>query len=361
VPSGRASVEVSSSAVAQGRESIRSAKSGAARIDALDFTKGALVLFMVLYHWLNYFVASQGGFYRYLRFLTPSFIFITGFLISSVYFSKYKIQGWRISWRLMTRGLKILGLFVLLNVLISLLLKNSYDGTVGSHLFSRENLFAIFVSGNTTVAGGKAAAFYVLVPISYLLLLAAGVLVVTGFYQYAFHAAAALSLCAVAALGWMGVESTNLELVAIGLLGAIAGYIPLAQISRVVKHLVWVFVAYLFYLGAITFWDVIYPLQIVGVGLTLMLLYILGSISPEPGWLQRHTILLGKYSLFGYIVQVAILQLLHRGLRPLQVQREVTAVSFILAFALTMASVEAVNWVRSHSPQVNWLYKVVFS
>jgi len=316
---------------------------------------------MVLYHWLNYFVASQGGFYRYLRFLTPSFIFITGFLISSVYFSKYKIQGWRISWRLMTRGLKILGLFVLLNVLISLLLKNSYDGTVGSHLFSRENLFAIFVSGNTTVAGGKAAAFYVLVPISYLLLLAAGVLVVTGFYQYAFHAAAALSLCAVAALGWMGVESTNLELVAIGLLGAIAGYIPLAQISRVVKHLVWVFVAYLFYLGAITFWDVIYPLQIVGVGLTLMLLYILGSISPEPGWLQRHTILLGKYSLFGYIVQVAILQLLHRGLRPLQVQREVTAVSFILAFALTMASVEAVNWVRSHSPQVNWLYKVVFS
>src|SRR5207302_5956026 len=46
------------------------------RLPALDFTKGALVLFMVLYHWLNYFVSTEGDFYRYLRFLTPSFIFI---------------------------------------------------------------------------------------------------------------------------------------------------------------------------------------------------------------------------------------------------------------------------------------------
>ena len=44
---------------------------------ALDFTKGALVLIMVLYHWLNYFYGPRGDVYRYLRFLTPSFIFIT--------------------------------------------------------------------------------------------------------------------------------------------------------------------------------------------------------------------------------------------------------------------------------------------
>lgn len=48
------------------------------RIPALDFTKGALVLTMVLYHWLNYFVGVTGYYYRYLHFLTPSFIFITG-------------------------------------------------------------------------------------------------------------------------------------------------------------------------------------------------------------------------------------------------------------------------------------------
>jgi len=42
------------------------------RIPAFDFTKGTLVLFMVLYHWLNYFYGPQGDIYKYLRFLTPS-------------------------------------------------------------------------------------------------------------------------------------------------------------------------------------------------------------------------------------------------------------------------------------------------
>src|SRR6185295_1822787 len=57
------------------------------RNPALDFTKGALVLIMVLYHWLNYFVSADGFGYRYLRFITPSFIVITGFLVSHIYLS----------------------------------------------------------------------------------------------------------------------------------------------------------------------------------------------------------------------------------------------------------------------------------
>ncbi len=62
------------------------------RIPALDFTKGALVLLMVLYHWINYFVGPEVTYYyKYLRFLTPSFIFIAGFMISNVYLSKYAL------------------------------------------------------------------------------------------------------------------------------------------------------------------------------------------------------------------------------------------------------------------------------
>ena len=63
------------------------------RIWALDFTKGVLVLVMVLYHWLNYFIGSNGFFYRYLLFLPPSFICISGFLISRVYVSRFRITG----------------------------------------------------------------------------------------------------------------------------------------------------------------------------------------------------------------------------------------------------------------------------
>src|ERR1700690_1230692 len=84
------------------------------RNSALDFTKGALVLIMVLYHWLNYFWGPHDN--RYLRFLTPSFIFISGFIISNVYFAKYGVADPQLPKRLIQRGLKILGVFALLNV-----------------------------------------------------------------------------------------------------------------------------------------------------------------------------------------------------------------------------------------------------
>src|SRR5258708_7836003 len=82
-----------------------------ARDNALDFTKGSLVLFMVLYHWLNYFVGIGGRHYDYLRFLTPSFIFITGFMISHILLPRYGTGGSSLPKRLAVRGLKLLGVF----------------------------------------------------------------------------------------------------------------------------------------------------------------------------------------------------------------------------------------------------------
>ena len=88
------------------------------RDTAIDFTKGALVLFMVLYHWLNYFVGPQGQYYDYLRFLTPSFIFITGFMISQIQLRRYENSGRSLSKRLFVRGLKLLLVFLVLNALV---------------------------------------------------------------------------------------------------------------------------------------------------------------------------------------------------------------------------------------------------
>ena len=88
------------------------------RIPALDFTKGTLVLIMVLYHWMNYFVAVDGTAYKYLRFLTPSFTFITGFLISSVYLSRADESRQRTPKRLLLRGLKLFCIVLLLNLAV---------------------------------------------------------------------------------------------------------------------------------------------------------------------------------------------------------------------------------------------------
>ena len=101
-------------------------ENGASRNQALDFAKGILVLFMILYHWINYFVSIGGPVFRYLRFVPPSFIFVAGFLIANVYPAKYELGEIMVYKRLMVRGLKLLTLFTLLNVIANLLFVKSY-------------------------------------------------------------------------------------------------------------------------------------------------------------------------------------------------------------------------------------------
>src|SRR5260370_41218860 len=166
---------------------------------------------MVLYHWLEYFVSATGDFYRYIRFVTPSFIFITGFVISNIYLSKYEITDSRLPKRLLQRGLKILGIFVVLNVVISLLFSQSYAGRILFTSFSVSNLFAIYVTGNTVIEGsGKAAAFYVLVPISYLLLLSAVGFSLGGFFENIFHILFEVFLSGVLFLKFLAFKASNL-------------------------------------------------------------------------------------------------------------------------------------------------------
>jgi hypothetical protein len=92
-----------------------------------------------------------------------------------------------------------------------------------------------------------------------------------------------------------------------------------------------------------------------------MILYWLGQTSDPPGLAARITILLGKYSLFGYIAQIAVLQVLHFGLRYLDSRTVVLGISFLLAFALTILCVVIMDRARSKSVIANKLYGAVFA
>ena len=339
------------------------ATSGATgRIPAFDFTKGVLVLFMVLYHWLNYFYGVEGKIYNYLRFLTPSFIFITGFLISHVHFSKYGIGNSQLSKRLVLRGLKILGLFVLLNLMIGLLFPQSPIRTILFQHRSLAPLYAIFVSGNVYVDGSeKAAAFAILVPIGYLLIISACLSMVCKFFKYGFHVVCGMLLLSILILDLNHMHSVNLELLAIGLLGIVLGYASESEILRFVSYPYLAVFAYFVYLGAITIWEVPFPLRVVGVVLTVTLIYMVGAISRKPGRLGQHIVVLGKYSLFGYVSQIAILQVLHRILNHVNLGIGVLGLSFVAGFALTMMSVEIVDRVRPKSIALDRLYRTVFA
>jgi len=332
------------------------ATSKAPRIPALDFTKGALVLIMVLYHWMNYFWGPQDQ--RYLRFLTPSFIFISGFIISNIYISKYGIADLQLPKRLIQRGAKILGIFFLLNVTRNFLVL----GRSQKQAWSASSLIDIYVLGSH-VGGGqvKAVAFFVLVPISYLLIFSALLLPICRHFRYTFHVVCLLLLVCVVVLNLGGFSISNLELIAIGLLGVLAGYIPIDKVNAAVRHPYLLAVSYLAYLGAISLWNVIYPLQIIGVYLSLMIIYLLGQQSGKPGRVRGSIVLLGKYSLVGYIAQIAILQSLRLGLRRIDSDTVVLGLSFVLAFALTILSVELIDRTRTESTTADRIYKAVFA
>jgi len=71
---------------------------------------------MVLYRWINYFIELQREYCRYLRFLTPSLIFVTEFPFLCIYPSEDNAVDPRLSKREFTRGISILGIFLVPNL-----------------------------------------------------------------------------------------------------------------------------------------------------------------------------------------------------------------------------------------------------
>jgi peptidoglycan/LPS O-acetylase OafA/YrhL len=325
----------------------------AARDSALDFTKGFLVLLMVVYHWFNYFVGPQAHVYKYLRFLTPSFIFLSGFVVANIYLARYDILDKRLTSRLATRGLKIIAIFIVLNALVGGLLPAFRGNWQLSQMLVRRFI-------GTTAPGIKDAAFPVLVPIGQLLLLGAALMVAYRFSRYVVNAACILAFGTVILLRASATVNMNAELIAIGLLGMVFGMIPLPRLISVINRPVILAVAYVLFDLAVHYWGEPYALQVVGVCLNLAIIYLVGASRWADNWVGRTVVLLGKYSLFGYISQIAILQTLRRTVTMESPGYRFT-VSFITAILLTTWSVQVLDAVRRRSSAIDCSYKLVFA
>lgn len=333
---------------------------GPSRDPAIDFTKGALVLFMVLYHWLNYFVGPQGHYYSYLRFLTPSFIFISGFMISRIHLNRYENGGRRLSKRLFVRGGKLLGLVFLLNALVTFASARFELRPAALATFCRNMCWAFVVANPTASEGQKGVAFSMLVPIAYLLMLSAGLVVLSKRQRYAFRYTLFVLMVAVMLSYAYGMVSAYLDLLLVGVLGVVIGFAEREQIASFLSHPYVLSVLYCCYLAVITIWAVTLPVQVASVILTTALLYIAGS-SRAPGAAWRRTILLGKYSLLGYISQIAILQGLRRILWFSQHGVAVLLASLLLGVLLTVMIVETADVARRKSTLADSLYRLVFA
>jgi peptidoglycan/LPS O-acetylase OafA/YrhL len=330
------------------------------RVIGLDFVKGSLVVLMVLYHWLNYFVAIQGYVYRYLRFITPSFIFISGFIISFNYLRSDVTAEAGAAKRLAKRGAKLFALFAVLNVGVAAL--SGSHGTI--NILSRIwiSLAQSSIAAIEGYQGVKVASFYILVPIGYELLLSAVLLSVSewSMRRRVFGSASLALLVVTLVLDISGHQQPTLEMVTIGMLGVVAGFTPIAEVEKIAGHPLLVTGCYLCYLVSVTIWNVIYPLQIVGVVLSLAGLYLIGESGMIAGWTHHHAVFLGRYSLLGYIAQIAILQALLRVAAKFGMQLAISLLMLPVAIVLTSAVIAGTDVLRRRSAIADRIYRTVF-
>jgi peptidoglycan/LPS O-acetylase OafA/YrhL len=333
-----------------------STASPTSRLAALDIVKGVLVLLMVLYHWLNYFVGVQGEYYRYLRFLTPSFIFIAGFLVSHLYLRKYQPGDARMHGRLLLRGVKLLLIFTLLNVAEPFVAR----GFSGASLDAVGEFFASAL--NAYLLGhGNPAAFSVLVPISYVLIFLSGYLWLTKGGQRVDFALCTILFALIYILHRNGQAAGYLELFTFGVIGFLFGYLKPGQLHGLGKRKFELSMIYVSYLILLTEWRETLPMQLIGVVASLALIQSLAANNGGKSWLSRRVIVLGRYSLLAYIVQIAVLVMLVKVLRRFEFGPAVQVISFFAAFLLTSGLVELMDRLRHRSPGVDGIYRLAFN
>ena len=158
-----------------------------------------------------------------------------------------------------------------------------------------------------------------------------------------------------------GFHSGMLELISMGLLGASVGYLSMERIASFAHRASLVIPAYAVYLIAMSVLGEIYVMQVAGVCLTLALIYLIHGDRPDTSAGRRAVILLGKYSLLGYIGQIAVLQALARGSRLVDLGSSTPGIALLLAVVLTMTLVWLTDRARARATAVDRLYVAVFA
>lgn len=329
------------------------------RVAALDLTKGALVVCMVIYHSLNYSTQRHLGFLL-LAFLPPSFILITGFLISHIYLARHSGEGWHLHARLLTRGAKLLVLFTLLNVLAQMLVQERARGQMPGMAVFWSHWFDTYVSGD-----GRLAILEVLLPIAYLLLLAPLLLCLDRWHLMVLPTLIVAVLTVFAYLEGTGKLWANAQLLSAGMVGMLLGRLSIEKLDLLARHRVAAVLAYTAFVGfeaaAGQRFGFNYLLQLLGAGLALATIYSICAKNSVDSPLLKRLELLGRYSLFAYIAQIVILNILtHLIGRPAPL-----SIEFLMllcgGLVFTQAAVEFLNWTRVRSKWSDSVYTAVFA
>jgi hypothetical protein len=325
------------------------------RILAIDFTKGILVLLMVVYHVLNYHQFGSIP-HDYIGFLPSSFIMIAGFLAARVYLAGHRLSAPMLGRRLGIRALKLLLLFTCLNVAAQMVWsRNRYGTELSVHGFLQQ-WFNVYVTGDA-----QGVAFDVLVPISYTLLLAIPVLSIQAVKPRFLAQLAIATFIVCATTGAYGSSIGNLNLVSAGVIGMWLGTRDQRAVDRVTGSWQFVLALLAFYLCVVVFGPDNYGSQILITCIALLVIYSIGRMVPLEGWCARQVRLLGRYSLVSYVVQILYLQGA-RAIETLHLTSPMAAATLmtLVIGLLTWATVVVLDESRSRVKTMDRLYMLVF-
>jgi hypothetical protein len=325
------------------------------RLAFLDLAKGILVILMVVYHSLNYTNEYHLAF-RYLSFLPPSFILITGFLIAIVYFPRYAQGDATVGRRLIARGAKLLALFIALNVVAQYVRSPVYgqSQSVGILAFFR-NWHEVFVVGS-----GPSVAFEVLVPIAYLLLLSPSLLWLAHRHVALLPAFTALFVVAGVFLDWKGLSSANFNLFSAGLIGLVGGRL-LPSADHIGRPLAYALIGYAIYFPISLIRGYVYLVQLAGACIALVLICSVSLRLGERSGVARFLMRQGQYSLLAYIVQIGGLQLLSRLFGRPDPLSITSGVLFGSTLIIMVVSIEMTAYARKRFRTIENAYLTIFS
>jgi len=323
---------------------------------AVDFVKGVLVEVMILFHVMNYFIGTEHVVLKYLDFVTGGFVFITGYVISAFSVAKYGSSSFQLYRRLLLRGVKMVMLFTLVNVAINLVIERNYNNVelgIGRFL---ENTFSIYIIGYKQLA-----AFEILLPIAYVLMISPLLLVVcrAGRSLMMLVISILLLYCTLAE----GVPF-NLIYVSIGLNGFALGLLLKGKYrygSDENHHkLLFVCLAVL-YCGIITIFEQAYPIYVLGIIAIVGAIYLIGRDLDYDKSVWRAVVLCGEYSLVAYLSQIVFLQALFRLSTNVALPISVPLCAFIITNVFVFMVCASLAFLRGRSLFVDRTYKIVFN
>lgn len=320
----------------------------------LDFVKGFLVFAMIIYHTFNYFSTAGYLATQYVRFSTGAFIFISGFLVATYYKKKYNFNKKAVCKRLIIRGIKLLLIFLVINLLISAIGLESHKNIHYDLDRFLDNLGTVFLTGNTNLF-----VFPILVPISYALILSPLFL----FFQEWKRSMIVITALIVSAYLIIDINVFNLYGLIIGIIAMVIGLLQDSKkLYYSIKSTALIVGLFCLCIFLMKYFDRNVLTYTIGILIILKLVYDFSKTRNPTNSFCKIFALWGQYPLVCYLSQIFFLQIIHRSVFRSRYDMDYKVLLIILitcVFLFVLCKTLAL--LRNRYTLIDKSYKLIFS